>query len=290
MSQGTSFQEVIFKLQQFWGAHGCIILQPYDMEMGAGTFHVATTLRCLGPDAWSAAFVQPSRRPTDGRYGKNPNRLQMFHQFQVVVKPSPEDAQDLYLKSLAHIGFDIHAHDIRFVEDDWEGPTLGASGLGWEVWCDGLEVTQYTYFQQMGGIPCAPVSLELAYGLERLVMALQGVDNVYELTWNPRGVTYGEIFLANEQQASAYNFMESNPDYLFQHFDHAEAQSKHLSEQGLAIPAYEQCIKASHAFNLLDARGVISVAERAGYIARVRSLARAACQAWIIRNEKQEAK
>lgn len=286
---GRSFQEVIFKLQQFWSDQGCVILQPYDVEMGAGTFHVATTLRCLGPDAWSAAFVQPSRRPTDGRYGENPNRLQMFHQFQVIVKPSPENSQELYLKSLEHIGLDLSKHDIRFVEDDWESPTLGASGLGWEVWCDGLEVTQYTYFQQMGGLPCNPVSLELAYGLERLVMALQGVDNVYDLKWNPEGMTYGEIFLANEQQASAYNFTEANTDFLFQQFDQHESQSKHLSEKGLAIPAYEQCIKASHVFNLLDARGVISVAERAGYIARVRGLARASCEAWVNRDQLQEA-
>ncbi len=258
------------------------------MEMGAGTFHVATTLRCLGSDAWSAAFVQPSRRPTDGRYGNNPNRLQMFHQFQVIVKPSPVDSQALYLDSLKHIGLDLNTHDIRFVEDDWESPTLGASGLGWEVWCDGLEVTQYTYFQQMGGIPCNPVSLELAYGLERLVMALQGVDNVYDLAWNAHGVTYGEIFLANEQQASRYNFNEANPSFLFQQFDQFEAQSKQLSDKNLGIPAYEQCIKASHVFNLLDARGVISVSERAGYIARVRGLARRACKAWLNRDEMQE--
>lgn len=281
MRQAFSFQDIIFKLQEFWGKQGCVILQPYDMEMGAGTFHVATTLKCLGEAPWAAAFVQPSRRPADGRYGKNPNRLQMFHQYQVIIKPSPLDSQKLYLDSLEYIGIDMKNHDIRFVEDDWEGPTLGAAGLGWEVWCDGLEVTQFTYFQQMGSIECKPVSLEITYGLERIAMALQGVDNVYDLAWNDAGYTYGDVFLKNEEQCSAYNFEEANVELLLQQFVFAESESKRLLEKKLAIPAYEQCIKASHIFNLLDARGAVSVVERAAYVGRVRTLARGACEAWI---------
>ncbi len=285
MSQGLSFQEMIFKLQQYWSAKGCVILQPYDMEMGAGTFHVATTLRCLGDAPWSAAFVQPSRRPSDGRYGNNPNRLQMFHQYQVIIKPSPVDSQQLYLDSLTAIGLDMAMHDIRFVEDDWEGPTLGAAGLGWEVWCDGMEISQYTYFQQMGSIDCHPVSLELTYGLERIAMTLQGKDNVYDLLWNDAGMTYGDVFLRNEQECSAYNFLHADITVLLKQFEWAEKQSAYLAGLKLAIPAYEQCIKASHYFNLLDARGAISVVERAGYIARVRTLAKSACDVWLAKPE-----
>lgn len=281
MTQALNFQDIIFQLQTFWGSKGCVILQPYDMEMGAGTFHVATTLRCLGEAPWAAAFVQPSRRPADGRYGENPNRLQMFHQFQVIIKPSPLDSQQLYLESLKAIGLDTKNHDIRFVEDDWEGPTLGASGLGWEVWCDGMEITQFTYFQQMGSLECQPISLEITYGLERIAMALQGIDNVYDLAWNRDGYTYGDVFLQNEKQGSAYNFEEANIEILSQQFLNAESESRRLFEKGLAIPAYEQCIKASHYFNLLDARGAISVTERAAYIGRVRALARGVCEVWL---------
>lgn len=246
---------------------------------------MATTLRCLGEAPWAAAFVQPSRRPADGRYGENPNRLQMFHQFQVIMKPSPLDSQQLYLDSLKAIGLDMKNHDIRFVEDDWEGPTLGASGLGWEVWCDGMEITQFTYFQQMGSLECHPVSLEITYGLERIAMTLQGKDNVYDLAWNHEGYTYGDVFLKNEQQGSAYNFEEASIEILSQQFLYAESESRRLFEKNLPIPAYEQCIKASHYFNLLDARGAISVTERAAYIARVRSLARGVCEVWLA-NEK----
>ncbi|MCW5732311.1 MAG: glycine--tRNA ligase subunit alpha [Alphaproteobacteria bacterium] len=276
-----TFQDLILTLQAYWAAQGCIILQPYDMEMGAGTFHPATTLRALGPEPWNAAYVQPSRRPKDGRYGENPNRLQHYYQFQVILKPSPPDIQDIYLRSLAAIGLDHRQHDIRFVEDDWESPTLGAWGLGWEVWCDGMEVTQFTYFQQVGGFDCRPVSGEITYGLERLAMYILGVDRVYELPWNGRGATYGDVFLQAEREFSAHNFEHANTDKLFRHFRDAEAECKALVGAGLALPAYDQCMKASHTFNLLDARGVISVAERAAYIGRVRALAKACCEQWL---------
>ena len=277
----SSFQSLILALQSFWGEKGCVLLQPLDMEVGAGTFHPATTLRALGPDPWKAAYVQPSRRPTDGRYGENPNRLQHYYQFQVIWKPSPENIQDLYLDSIRHLGIDPDKHDIRFVEDDWESPTLGAWGLGWEVWCDGMEVTQFTYFQQVGGIDCNPVSVELTYGLERLAMYIQGVENVFDLDWNGRGVTYRDVFLRNEKEQSAYNFEFADTDILKRHFEDAEKQSALLLEKKLALPAYEQCIKASHAFNLLDARGVISVTERQAYIGRVRALAKGAAECWV---------
>lgn len=276
-----SFQQLILTLQQFWADQGCVILQPYDMEVGAGTFHPATTLRALGPDGWNAAYVQPSRRPTDGRYGENPNRLQHYYQFQVIMKPSPADAQGLYLDSLRRLGIDPLKHDIRFVEDDWESPTLGAWGLGWEVWCDGMEVTQFTYFQQVGGIECDPVAVELTYGLERLAMYIQGVENVYDLDFNGKGVKYGDVFHRAEVEYSHHNFTHADTDMLFRHFKDAEAECQSLLAQGLALPAYDQCIKASHRFNLLDARGVISVTERAAYIARVRALAKGCCEAWL---------
>ena len=283
----TSFQALILKLHSFWAGQGCVVLQPYDMEVGAGTFHPATTLRSLGPAPWRAAYVQPSRRPTDGRYGENPNRLQHYYQYQVILKPSPADSQDLYLRSLAALGIDPMAHDIRFVEDDWESPTLGAWGLGWEVWCDGMEVTQFTYFQQVGGIDCDPVSVEFTYGLERLAMYVQGVENVYDLDWNgvegPGAVSYGDVFLQAEKEYSAYNFERADTARLMRHFADAEAECRMILEGGerLALPAYDQCIKASHLFNLLDARGVISVTERAAYIGRVRALAKACCEAWL---------
>jgi glycyl-tRNA synthetase alpha chain len=277
-----SFQDLILTLHAYWSAQGCLILQPYDMEMGAGTFHPATTLRALGPKPWKAAYVQPSRRPADGRYGENPNRLQHYYQYQVILKPSPANAQALYLGSLAKIGLDAKRHDIRFVEDDWESPTLGAWGLGWEVWCDGMEVTQYTYFQQVGGIECNPVAVEFTYGLERLAMYIQGVENVYDLAFNNEGVKYGEVFLRAEREYSAHNFEHANTDQLFKHFQDAEAECKALLEAKLALPAYDQCIKASHRFNLLDARGVISVTERQAYIGRVRNLAKACCEAWLV--------
>jgi glycyl-tRNA synthetase alpha chain len=276
-----SFQDLILTLHRYWSDKGCLILQPYDMEMGAGTFHPATTLRALGPKPWKAAYVQPSRRPSDGRYGENPNRLQHYYQYQVILKPSPADSQDLYLGSLKAIGLDASKHDIRFVEDDWESPTLGAWGLGWEVWCDGMEVTQYTYFQQVGGIACDPVAVELTYGLERLAMYIQGVENVYDLAFNNDGVKYGEVFLRAEKEYSAHNFEHANTDLLFQHFKDAEAECKSLLSAKLALPAYDQCIKASHRFNLLDARGVISVTERQAYIGRVRDLAKQCCEAWL---------
>ncbi len=280
-TQVPSFQGLILKLQTFWAEQGCVILQPYDMEMGAGTFHPVTTLRALGPKPWKAAYVQPSRRPTDGRYGENPNRLQHYYQFQVILKPSPQNAQDLYLQSLAAIGIDALAHDIRFVEDDWESPTLGAWGLGWEVWCDGMEVTQFTYFQQVGGIDCSPVAVELTYGLERLAMYVQGVERVYDLAFNDEGVTYGDIFLQAEREYSAHNFEHANTEMLFRHFADSEAECQSLLKSKVALPAYDHCIKASHAFNLLDARGVISVTERASYIGRVRALAKSCCEAWL---------
>lgn len=276
-----SFQDIILKLQSFWANQGCVILQPYDIEMGAGTFHTATTLKALGKEPWKAAFVQPSRRPTDGRYGENPNRLQHYYQFQVIIKPSAEFSQDLYLESLKAIGIDFNNHDFRFVEDDWESPTLGASGLGWEVWMDGLEVTQFTYFQQVGGIECNPVSVELTYGLERLAMAVQGVENVYDLDWNGHGYTYGRVYQRNEREQSAYNFEYANTDKLFRHFKDAEEECAGLVEKHLPLPAYEQCIKASHTFNLLDARGVISVVERAAYIGRVRAMAKSCFECWL---------
>ena len=276
-----SFQDIIMNLQKFWGKYGCLILQPYDIEVGAGTFHPATTLRSLGPKPWKAAYVQPSRRPTDGRYGENPNRLQHYYQFQVIIKPSPNDIKQIYLKSLASIGIDTKKHDIRFVEDDWESPTLGAAGLGWEVWCDGMEVTQFTYFQQMTGIECKPVPVELTYGLERLCMFVQGKKNVYDLDWNNEGVKYKEIFLQAEKEFSAYNFEFANTETLLKSFEFAESECKALLEKKLALPAYDQCLKASHVFNLLDARGVIGVAERTGYINRIRELAKGSGAAWL---------
>ncbi len=276
-----SFQELILRLQNYWAGHGCLILQPYDLEVGAGTFHPATTLRALGPEPWRAAYVQPSRRPTDGRYGLNPNRLQHYYQFQVILKPSPPDLQELYLQSLYALGIDPAVHDLRFVEDDWESPTLGAWGLGWEVWCDGMEVSQFTYFQQVGGIDCRPVSGELTYGLERLAMYVQGIENVYDLDFNGAGATYGDVFLQAEREYSAWNFEVANTETLFRHFADAEAECQRTLERKLALPAYDQCLKASHTFNLLDARGVISVAERQAYIGRVRNLAKACAETWL---------
>ncbi len=276
-----SFQDLIFTLQRFWADQGCVLLQPYDIEMGAGTFHPATTLRALGSKPWKAAYVQPSRRPTDGRYGENPNRMQHFYQFQVIIKPSPDNFQDLYLSSLYALGIDPKMHDLRFVEDDWESPTLGAWGLGWEVWCDGMEVSQFTYFQQVGGFDCNPVSGELTYGLERLAMYVQGVDNVYALDWNGAGVTYGDIYQQAEQEFSAYNFDHASVEILQAHVADAESECASLLDKGLALPAYDQCMKASHLFNLLDARGVISVTERAAFIARVRALAKGCCAQWL---------
>jgi glycyl-tRNA synthetase alpha chain len=281
----TCFQRLILDLQSYWADQGCVILQPYDLEMGAGTFHPATTLRALGPGTWACAYVQPSRRPTDGRYGENPNRLQHYYQFQVLIKPSPSDSQELYLGSLRALGLNLEAHDIRFVEDDWESPTLGAWGLGWEVWCDGMEVTQFTYFQQVGGIDCDPVSLELTYGLERLAMYVQGVENVYDLDWDgvpakEGGKSYGDVFLRAEREFSAYNFERAEVETLKRHFEDAERACGALLEEGaaLALPAYDHCMKASHLFNLLDARGAISVTERQAYIGRVRTLAKGCCE------------
>jgi glycyl-tRNA synthetase alpha chain len=292
LDPSRSFQRLILRLQTFWAEQGCAILQPYDMEVGAGTFHPATVLRSLGPRLWRAAYVQPSRRPKDGRYGDNPNRLQHYYQFQVILKPSPDNLQELYLGSLAAIGIDLSLHDIRFVEDDWESPTLGAWGLGWECWCDGMEVSQFTYFQQVAGIECAPVAGELTYGLERLAMYVQGVENVYDLNFNggegAEKLTYGDVFKQAEQEYSRYNFEYADTDMLFRHFADAEAECEALLEKGdrgdlhlLVLPAYDQCIKASHIFNLLDARGVISVTERQSYILRVRELAKACGQAWL---------
>ena len=276
-----TFQEIIFKLQKFWSENGCIILQPYDIEVGAGTFHPATTLRSLGSKPWQAAYVQPSRRPTDGRYGENPNRLQHYYQFQVIIKPSPKDVQKLYLKSLTALGIIYKDHDIRFVEDDWESPTLGASGLGWEVWCDGMEITQFTYFQQMAGFECKPVSAEITYGLERICMYIQNKNNVYDLDWNNYGVKYGDVFLQAEKEFSAYNFEHANTDSLLEQFNKVEQESKDLVGKNLCLPAYDQCLKASHLFNILDARGVISVTERANYINKIRTLAKACGELWI---------
>ena len=267
-------------LQQYWAAQGCGLLQPYDMMVGAGTFHPATLLRSLGPKPWRAAYVQPSRRPSDGRYGDNPNRLQHYYQFQVILKPSPKDIQDLYLDSLSALGIESMRHDIRFVEDDWESPTLGAWGLGWEVWCDGMEVSQFTYFQQVGGIDCELVSGELTYGLERLAMYVQGVENIFELDWNGAGTSYGDVFLEAERQYSRYNFERANVTVLLRHCDDAEAECLSLLAEGLPLPAYDQCIAASHLFNLLDSRGVISVTERQAYIARVRAIVKNCCETW----------
>jgi glycyl-tRNA synthetase alpha chain len=282
---GTSFQSLILTLQSYWAAQGCAILQPYDMEVGAGTFHPATTLRALGPDPWKAAYVQPSRRPTDGRYGENPNRLQHYYQFQVILKPAPADSQALYLGSLAALGIDAGRHDIRFVEDDWESPTIGAWGLGWEVWLDGMEVSQFTYFQQVGGIECDPVSTELTYGLERLAMYVQGVESIFDLDYNgapgAAKITYDQVFRRAEREFSAFNFEYADTGRLLAHFRDAEAECAALVDKSLALPAYDQCLKASHLFNLLDARGVISVTERAAYIGRVRALAKACCEAWL---------
>jgi glycyl-tRNA synthetase alpha chain len=279
------FQDVILRLQQFWGERGCALLQPYDMEVGAGTFHTATFLRAIGPEPWKAAYVQPSRRPKDGRYGDNPNRLQHYYQYQVVLKPSPDDIQDLYLASLRALGIDPAEHDIRFVEDDWESPTLGAWGLGWEVWLDGMEVTQFTYFQEVGSLPCKPVLGEITYGLERLAMYLQGVENVFDLVWTP-GVTYGDVYHQNEVEQSTYNFEAADPKWLLGQFGDYEREAKRLIQAGLPLPAYEMVMKSSHTFNLLDARGAISVTERAAYIGRVRALARAVAQAYYESREK----
>ena len=279
-----SFQDLILTLQQFWAEQGCVILQPLDMEVGAGTFHPATFLRAIGPESWNAAYVQPSRRPTEGRYGENPNRLQHYYQFQVIMKPSPAEFQELYLQSLQALGIDSAVHDIRFVEDNWESPTLGAWGLGWEVWLNGMEVTQFTYFQQAGGLECYPVSGEITYGLERIAMYLQGVDSLYDLVWTrgPSGtVTYGDVFHQNEVEMSRYNFEEADTDWLFGQFDHCEGEAQRLIERNLPLPAYEMVMKASHTFNLLDARHAISVTERQRYILRVRTLARGVAQAYF---------
>ena len=275
------FQDTILNLQKYWGNYGCVILQPYDMEVGAGTFHPATTLRSLGTKPWRAAYVQPSRSPSDGRYGDNPNRLQHYYQFQVIIKPSPKEIKKLYLKSLSAIGINYKDHDIRFVEDDWESPTLGAAGLGWEVWCDGMEITQFTYFQQMAGIECKSVSVELTYGLERICMFTQKKNNVFDLLWNDSGVKYKDVFYQSEKEFSAYNFEHANTDFLFKIFEMVEAECKSLLGKKLSLPAYDQCLKASHVFNLLDSRGVIGVAQRAGYISRIRDLVKQAGSVWL---------
>jgi glycyl-tRNA synthetase alpha chain len=280
-----TFQQLIQQLSAFWGRHGCALLQPYDMEVGAGTFHTATFLRAIGPEPWSAAYVQPSRRPKDGRYGDNPNRLQHYYQYQVVLKPSPIEIQDLYIQSLVELGIDPKEHDIRFVEDDWESPTLGAWGLGWEVWLDGMEVTQFTYFQEVGGLACKPVLGEITYGLERLAMYLQGKDSVYDLVWTP-GVTYGDVYHQNEVEQSRYNFELSNTEILFRHFGEYESEAKRLIDAQCVLPGYEMVMKASHTFNLLDARGAISVTERQAYIGRVRGLSRAVAQAYYQSRER----
>jgi glycyl-tRNA synthetase alpha chain len=281
----VNFQQLIFALERYWADRGCAILQPYDIEVGAGTFHTATFLRALGPEPWKAAYVQPSRRPKDGRYGENPNRLQHYYQYQVVLKPSPDNIQDLYLDSLRAIGINPQQHDIRFVEDDWESPTLGAWGLGWEVWLNGMEVTQFTYFQQVGGLDCKPVLGEITYGLERLAMYLQGKENVFDLEWTP-GVTYGDVYHQNEVEQSKYNFEHSNVEWLLRQFNDYESEAKRLMEAGLPLPGFEMVMKCSHSFNLLDARGAISVTERAAYIARVRNLARAVAQAYYDSRER----
>jgi glycyl-tRNA synthetase alpha chain len=280
-----TFQQVILRLQDYWDRQGCALLQPYDMEVGAGTSHTATFLRALGPEPWRAAYVQPSRRPKDGRYGENPNRMQHYYQYQVVLKPSPPEILDLYIGSLAALGIDPQAHDIRFVEDDWENPTLGAWGLGWEVWLNGMEVTQFTYFQQVGGLDCKPITGEITYGIERLAMYLQDVENVYDLVWTPE-VSYGDVFKQNEVEQSTYNFEQSNAAMLFEHFGHYEQQAKHLMDVELPLPAYEMVLKAAHTFNLLDARGAISVTERAAFIGRIRTLARAVAKAYYDSRER----
>ncbi len=276
-----SFQDTILNLQKYWSKKGCVILQPYDLEVGAGTFHPATTLRSLGPKPWKTAYVQPSRRPTDGRYGDNPNRLQHYYQFQVLIKPSPKEIKKLYLNSLTAIGIDHKDHDVRFVEDDWESPTLGAAGLGWEVWCDGMEVTQFTYFQQMAGLECNPISVEITYGLERLCMFIQNKKNIFDLAWNNEGILYRDVFHQSEKEFSAYNFDYANTENLFKIFDMLESEAKSLIEKKISLPAYDQCLKSSHVFNLLDARGVISVAQRAEYIARIRDLTKEIGKIWI---------
>ena len=276
-----TFQDLVFNLQKFWSKYGCVILQPYDLEVGAGTFHPATTLRSLGPKPWKAAYVQPSRRPTDGRYGKNPNRLQHYYQYQVIIKPSPNNIKQVYLRSLSAIGIQVKDHDIRFVEDDWESPTLGAAGLGWEVWCDGMEITQFTYFQKMTGTDCKPIPVELTYGLERICMFVQGKKNVFDIDWNDSGVKYRDVYLQSEKEFSAYNFDHANTESLLKNFEIAEKECKALLEQQLALPAYDQCLKASHIFNLLDSRGVIAVAERTGYINRIRDLAKGSGSVWL---------
>ena len=276
-----TFQETIFNLQNYWSNHGCLILQPYDVEVGAGTFHPATTLRSLGPDKWRAAYVQPSRRPSDGRYGENPNRLQHYFQFQVLIKPSPENIKKLFLDSLSSIGIDKNVHDIRFIEDDWESPTLGAAGLGWEVWCDGMEITQFTYFQQMAGVQCSPVSVELTYGLERICMFVQEKSNVFDILWNKDGTLYKDIYKENEKQFSKYNFELANIDYLFNTFESLEKEAKNLLLNKLPLPAYDHSLKASHVFNILDSRGAISTAQRAGYISRIRDLVKEVGLKWL---------
>ena len=275
-----TFQELIFKLQQYWASQGCVIIQPYDQEVGAGTSHTATFLRAIGPEPWKAAYVQPSRRPKDGRYGENPNRLQYYYQFQVVLKPSPENIVDLYIESIRSLGFDLNKNDLRLVEDNWENPTLGAWGLGWEVWLNGMEITQFTYFQQVGGISCKPITGEITYGLERLAMYIQGVDNVFDLQWNDT-TTYRDVFLQNEKEQSAYNFEHSNVEFLQTAFSSHEEQAKYLVEQKLALPAYEQVLKAAHTFNLLDARGVISVTQRASYIGKIRNISRLVAESYL---------
>jgi glycyl-tRNA synthetase alpha chain len=276
-----TFQETIFNLQNYWSNLGCLILQPYDIEVGAGTFHPATTLRSLGPDKWKAAYVQPSRRPSDGRYGENPNRLQHYYQFQVLIKPSPENIKKLFLDSLSSLGIDKNVHDIRFIEDDWESPTLGAAGLGWEVWCDGMEITQFTYFQQMAGVQCSPVSVELTYGLERICMFVQEKSNVFDILWNKDGTLYKDIYKENEKQFSKYNFELANIDYLFNTFESLEKEAKNLLLNKLPLPAYDHSLKASHVFNILDSRGAISTAQRAGYISRIRDLVKEVGLKWL---------
>jgi len=276
-----TFQDTILTLQKYWSKQGCVILQPYDLEVGAGTFHPATTLRSLGEKPWKTAYVQPSRRPTDGRYGDNPNRLQHYYQFQVLIKPSPSNIKKLYLNSIAAIGINHNEHDIRFVEDDWESPTLGAAGLGWEVWCNGMEITQFTYFQQMAGIECKPISVEITYGLERLCMFIQNKKNVFDLIWNNDGISYKDVFYQSEKEFSAYNFEHANTDNLFKIFDMIEQEAKSLIEKNISLPAYDQCLKANHIFNILDARGVISVAQRAEYISKIRDLTKAIGKVWL---------
>ena len=279
--KSQTFQDTILNLQKYWARQGCVILQPYDLEVGAGTFHPATTLRSLGEKPWKTAYVQPSRRPTDGRYGNNPNRLQHYYQFQVLIKPSPKNIKKLYLNSISSIGINHKDHDIRFVEDDWESPTLGAAGLGWEVWCDGMEITQFTYFQQMAGLECKPISVEITYGLERLCMFIQNKKSVFDLEWNNDGILYRDVFHQSEKEYSAYNFEYANTDNLFKIFDIFEHEAKSLTEKKISLPAYDQCLKASHVFNILDARGVISVAQRAEYITRIRNLTKDIGKVWL---------